>query len=128
MKILNKKSRWILAVCVIGTLAGTPAFAAWQMFSDGKDTYIYNTESGDVYIRHRKDGKNYEDTFVKMPAGVIPAMPKASQNKAQSPAQSTQSPKDSQKDAGSSQETRLEAIRKSQELMRQSIDSSSLLE
>ena len=46
-------------------------FSSWVMFSDGVDTYIYNNVSGDIYIRHRKDGKNYEDTFIKMPSGVV---------------------------------------------------------
>ena len=45
--------------------------AAWVMFNDGEDTYIYNNVSGDIYIRHKKGGKNYEDIFVKMPSGVI---------------------------------------------------------
>ena len=45
--------------------------AAWVMFNDGEDTYIYNNISGDIYIRHKKGGKNYEDIFVKMPSGVI---------------------------------------------------------
>ncbi|RAX54870.1 hypothetical protein CCY99_01615 [Helicobacter sp. 16-1353] len=47
-------------------------FGAWVMFSDGEDTYIYNNTNGDIYIRYRKNGKNYEDVFVKMPSGVIP--------------------------------------------------------
>ncbi|WP_147289259.1 hypothetical protein [Helicobacter sp. MIT 99-5507] len=42
------------------------------MFYDGEDTYIYNNVSGDIYIRHKKGGKNYEDVFIKMPSGVIP--------------------------------------------------------
>lgn len=46
--------------------------AAWVMFNDGEDTYIYNNTNGDIYIRHKKGGKNYEDIFVKMPSGVIP--------------------------------------------------------
>ncbi|RDU57335.1 hypothetical protein CQA42_05175 [Helicobacter sp. MIT 99-5507] len=46
--------------------------AAWVMFYDGEDTYIYNNVSGDIYIRHKKGGKNYEDVFIKMPSGVIP--------------------------------------------------------
>lgn len=47
-------------------------FAKWSMFSDGKDTYIYNDTTGDIYIRYKKGGKNYEDIFIKMPSGVIP--------------------------------------------------------
>lgn len=47
------------------------ANAAWVMFNDGKDTYIYNNVSGDIYVRYNKGGKNYEDVFVKMPSGVV---------------------------------------------------------
>lgn len=53
----------------------------WVMFSDGEDTYLYDQASGNVYIRIKKGGKNYEDTFVKM--GVVDsinAMQKAAQN------------------------------------------------
>lgn len=47
-------------------------FGAWVMFNDGTDTYIYNNLNGDIFVRHRGDGENYEDRFIKMPAGVIP--------------------------------------------------------
>lgn len=54
------------------------------MFSDKKDTYIYNNQTGEIYIRHSKGGKNYEDVFVKMPHGIslqdIKNPKKASQN------------------------------------------------
>lgn len=42
------------------------------MFRDNEDTYIYNNKTGDIYVRYRKGGNNYEDAFVKMPSGVIP--------------------------------------------------------
>lgn len=48
-------------------------FSSWIMFSDGNDTYIYNNVSGDIYIRYKKGGKNYEDNFIKMPSGIIPS-------------------------------------------------------
>lgn len=41
----------------------------WVMFSDMDDTYLYDQASGQVYIRKKNGGENYEDTFVKM--GVI---------------------------------------------------------
>ncbi|EEO25729.1 hypothetical protein HWAG_00521 [Helicobacter winghamensis ATCC BAA-430] len=41
----------------------------WVMFNDMDDTYLYDQASGQVYIRVKKGGKNYEDTFVKM--GVL---------------------------------------------------------
>lgn len=57
----------ILALIFINNLA----FGAWIMFSDKEDTYIYNSVSGDIFIRHKKGGNNYEDAFIKMPSGVI---------------------------------------------------------
>lgn len=47
-------------------------FSQWIMFADVKDTYLYNTQTGDVYIRYQKKGKNYQDVFVKMPKGMMP--------------------------------------------------------
>lgn len=46
-------------------------FAQWIMFADSKDTYLYNTQTGEVYIRYKKKGKNYQDVFVKMPKGMM---------------------------------------------------------
>lgn len=61
-----------------------PLFAEWIMFSDSKDTYIYNNISGDIYIRHNKGGNNYEDNFIKMPSGIIPnATPSPNKNSKQ---------------------------------------------
>lgn len=51
---------------------GGEIHAAWVMFSDKDDTYIYNNVSGDIYVRFKKGGANYEDVFVKMPSGVVP--------------------------------------------------------
>ena len=58
----------IWAICILTS----NLFGAWVMFNDGTDTYIYNNLNGDIFIRHRGDGENYEDRFIKMPAGVIP--------------------------------------------------------
>ncbi len=58
----------ILAICLLCS----HLFGAWVMFNDGEDTYIYNNLNGDIFIRHRSGGENYEDRFIKMPAGVIP--------------------------------------------------------
>lgn len=81
-------------------------FGAWVMFNDGTDTYIYNNLNGDIFVRHRGDGENYEDKFIKMPAGVIPqnlqtnqtrknptnpAIPRANQNAIPSNQGATQS-------------------------------------
>ncbi|PAF42253.1 hypothetical protein [Helicobacter sp. 11S03491-1] len=87
---------------------GSPLFSQWQMFSDKTDTYIYNTTTGEIYIRYRKNAKNYEDTFVKMPKGVIP-----NTNQKNSPMSQLSESKDD--------DTRLEAIKKAQDLMNNSI-------
>ena len=58
----------ILAICIFVS----NLFGAWVMFNDGTDTYIYNNLNGDIFVRHRGNGENYEDRFIKMPAGVIP--------------------------------------------------------
>ncbi len=47
-------------------------YAEWIMFADSQDTYLYNNQSGEVYIRYRQGGENYKDIFVRMPNGVIP--------------------------------------------------------
>ncbi len=46
------------------------ALADWQMFADKDNTYLYNTLTGEVYIKHSMGGQNYEDVFVKMPKGI----------------------------------------------------------
>lgn len=82
------------------------AFAEWIMFSDGVDTYLYNNQNGVVYIKVKSGGKNYEDKFVRMQAGVdINTSPKK--------AESNQN---------------IDAINKAQELLRNSIDSSSMIQ
>lgn len=127
IKRLNGKIFLLMVLCA------TPAFAEWQMFSDGVDTYLFNTQSGDVYVRFRKGGKNYEDVFVKMPAGVRPTN-KAKQptkNAPQNPQQSSQKPLQTPNPPQSpnseiTQAQRLEAIKKSQEILNKSIDSSEI--
>ncbi len=57
-----------LAICIFVS----NLFGAWVMFNDGTDTYIYNNLNGDIFIRHKEGGENYEDRFIKMPAGVVP--------------------------------------------------------
>lgn len=68
-----------LAICIFVS----NLFGAWVMFNDGTDTYIYNNLNGDIFIRHREGGENYEDRFIKMPAGVVPQnLQNNNQNKA----------------------------------------------
>ena len=50
------------------------ALADWQMFADKDNTYLYNTLTGEVYIKHSMGGENYEDVFVKMPKGISSPM------------------------------------------------------
>ncbi|MGX3010251.1 hypothetical protein ACWIUD_01630 [Helicobacter sp. 23-1044] len=69
-----------MKILIFVAVVWTHLFGAWVMFNDGEDTYIYNNISGDIFIRHRGEGKNYEDKFIKMPAGEIPPNLKNSQN------------------------------------------------
>lgn len=47
----------------------SPIFAAWQMFADKSDTYLYNTITGEVFIKKKtSDGRYF---FVKMPPGIL---------------------------------------------------------
>lgn len=63
----------------------------WVMFNDLDDTYLYDQANGQVYIRIKKGGKNYEDTFVKM--GIID-----NNNSIKSPQQPTQNTTKEQKE------------------------------
>lgn len=129
-----------IAAVIAPCLLASTLLASWQMFSDGSDTYLYNTQSGDVYIRYKRGGKNFEDMFVKMPAGVVPNAPSAKSRKdsldsALSTAPTpTAAPTTSTTPAApeSSHDKLLkqqqEALQKSQELLRNSIDSASAIE
>ncbi|MGP1449860.1 MAG: hypothetical protein ACTTJS_01875 [Wolinella sp.] len=69
-----KQFTWIFRTIFAILFFSSALFAnPWVMFSDGRDTYIYNQKSGDIYVRFRKGGKNYEDVFVKMPQGQDPS-------------------------------------------------------
>lgn len=93
----------------------------WVMFSDGKDTYIYNAKSGEIYIRHSMGKANYEDVFVRMPRGAQPSEIKNgrfSQNSASSNV--TLSP--SNLDNDRIKQMQLDAIKKSQEMLNSALD------
>lgn len=81
----------------------------WVMFNDLDDTYLYDQASGQVYIRVKKGGKNYEDTFVKM--GVVDK--NSNKNSINSQTKEIDTPKenDSKKD-------QQELLKKAQELQR----------
>lgn len=129
--------QYLLQALLLG-LCVNSAFGAWEMFSDGKDTYLYNTQSGDVYIRYNRGGKNYEDIFVKMPAGTLPSQlspTQAPSTKRTNPSTTPQilsptAPKAPSKNDESAKllEQQQQALQKSQELLRNSIDTSGVLE
>ena len=77
----------------------------WVMFSDMDDTYLYDQASGQVYIRKKNGGKNYEDTFVKM--GILDNAKKDS-------ASTTQAKKSEDK----TKQEQEDLIKKAQELQR----------
>ena len=113
-----KKILKILFLCLsVGVWAGE-----WEMFSDGKDTYIYSTNTGEIYIRHQMGKKNYEDVFVKMPRGMQP-------NELRNPRQSSisqspqmpQTPKDSS-EAERLKDMQLNALKKSQDMLNAAIE------
>lgn len=81
----------------------------WVMFNDLDDTYLYDQASGQVYIRVKKGGKNYEDTFVKM--GIIDKNPSKNSTHSQTKEIDMQKENDSKKD-------QQELLKKAQELQR----------
>nr|WP_317402947.1 hypothetical protein [uncultured Helicobacter sp.] len=108
----------ILLLCLsMGVWAGE-----WEMFSDGKDTYIYSTNTGEIYIRHQMGKQNYEDVFVKMPRGM---QPNEVRNPRQSSiSQSSQTPQTSQdsSEAQRLKDMQLNALKKSQDMLNAAIE------
>ncbi len=109
-----------LKLCtLIIAFCGVAKAQPWVMFNDMDDTYLYDQASGQVYIRIKKGGKNYEDTFVKM--GVqdsINAKPNAKAQKISQP--QNQPAKDSKaiESQSDTQKEQQELIKKAQELQR----------
>ena len=95
--------------CIL-LMAGSLYAQPWVMFNDMDDTYLYAQASGQVYIRVKKGGKNYEDTFVKM--GVIDNL----QNNSPKASLSAESIQD--KNAKEASEDQRELLKKAQELQR----------
>ncbi|MCI6218047.1 MAG: hypothetical protein MR629_05930 [Helicobacter sp.] len=92
--------------------------AEWIMFSDSKDTYIYNNQSGEIFIRYKMGEQNYKDVFVKMPRGMFPNEiqdSKTSQSIQLQLQQNTQVDKDLE-------QRKLEALKKSQEALNNALD------
>lgn len=98
----------------IVVFSSVPIFGQWQMFGDKEDTYIYNTITGEIYVRFKKKGKNYEDVFVKMPQGIV--LKKEVQG-------SILSPQDTKTQDASLETLRLQSIKKAQEMLKNSINS-----
>ncbi|CBG40155.1 hypothetical protein [Helicobacter mustelae] len=108
-------------------LAFGALFANWQMFADGTETYLYNTNTGEVYVKVKKGGKNYEDVFVKMPMGVrnleFHDLGQKAPNSQPPKAPSTPNALNPQNaDGKSSQDLRMESIKKAQEMMQKTLD------
>ncbi|KPH55927.1 hypothetical protein HPU229334_05175 [Helicobacter pullorum] len=95
--------------CIL-LMAGSLYAQPWVMFNDMDDTYLYDQASGQVYIRVKKGGKNYEDTFVKM--GVIDNL----QNNSSKASLSAESIQD--KNTKEASEDQRELLKKAQELQR----------
>ena len=83
----------------------------WVMFNDMDDTYLYDQASGQVYIRVKKGGKNYEDTFVKM--GVQDSIKAQKSSKPQQPQPKPQAEKSTTND-----EEQKKLLQQAQELQR----------
>ena len=97
---------YVTFICV-GVVNAQP----WVMFNDMDDTYLYDQASGQVYIRVKKGGKNYEDTFVKM--GVQDSIKAQKSSKPQQPQPKPQAEKSTTND-----EEQKKLLQQAQELQR----------
>lgn len=96
----------VMFVCV-GIVNAQP----WVMFNDMDDTYLYDQASGQVYIRVKKGGKNYEDTFVKM--GIQDSIKAQKSSKPQQP-----QPKPQVEKSTTTDEEQKKLLQQAQELQR----------
>lgn len=102
-----------LCVCAMSVFAGE-----WVMFSDGKDTYIYSTNTGEVYVRHSVGKKNYEDVFVKMPRGMQPNELRDSKTRSGASSLPSQNNIESER----LKDIQFNALKKSQDMLNSAID------
>lgn len=112
----------VFRLCLCALLAQSVAFCEWIMFSDSKDTYIYNNQSGEIFIRHKMGGENYEDLFVRMPRGAY-----SNEVRKDSKISSVYSPKNPQvdkaeKDDKELEQRKLDALKKSQEVLNNALE------
>lgn len=94
-------------------------FAEWVMFSDGIDTYIYNNQSGEIFVRHHLGKQNYEDVFVKMPRGAFPNELKPAQSPQNASGQTGQAPAPTDENL---EQRKLDALKKSQEVLNNALE------
>ncbi|MDU7693563.1 MAG: hypothetical protein E7K04_04910 [Helicobacter sp.] len=93
-------------------------FADWQMFSDKDNTFLYNTKTGEVYIKKMR--KNGEFAFVKMDRGLSQ---KEFYNLQNSPNILDTTQNEQNKENKESKENALKAIQKSQDILLKALDS-----
>lgn len=108
----------LVALMCVGAVAGD-----WVMFADSKDTYIYSTTTGEIYIRHNNGGKNYEDVFVKMPRGMSPnELSKDSSASSPTLPKSPKNPIVENIDKDKIRDIQLDALKKSQDMLNQALE------
>ncbi|AAP76745.1 hypothetical protein [Helicobacter hepaticus] len=107
------------AVAIVLCLFGMSLCAGeWVMFSDGKDTYIYSTNTGEVYVRHSVGKKNYEDIFVKMPRGMQPNELRDSKTRSNA----SISPSQNSIESNRLKDIQFNALKKSQDMLNSAIE------
>ena len=103
------------------------------MFADKNNTYLYNTTTGEVYVKYSMGEENYKDVFVRMPHGIKdPQEINKKQNKKENNTtlemKKPRSLKEDQKNSKAqvsqkvSEDMRMEGIKKAQEMMLKSFD------
>ena len=103
--------RFVQFCLVVFVCVGIVNAQPWVMFSDMDDTYLYDQASGQVYIRVKKGGKNYEDTFVKM--GIQDSIKAQKSSKPQQP-----QPKPQVEKSTTTDEEQKKLLQQAQELQR----------
>lgn len=103
--------RFVQFCLVVFVCVGIVNAQPWVMFNDMDDTYLYDQASGQVYIRVKKGGKNYEDTFVKM--GIQDSIKAQKSSKPQQP-----QPKPQVEKSTTTDEEQKKLLQQAQELQR----------
>ena len=103
--------RFVQFCLVVFVCVGIVNAQPWVMFNDMDDTYLYDQASGQVYIRVKKGGKNYEDTFAKM--GIQDSIKAQKSSKPQQP-----QPKPQVEKSTTTDEEQKKLLQQAQELQR----------